>query len=161
MATTPYTTADQITLLAGQIAVDLRTDDDDVTGLLTQAIDYASNQVDFYCSKYEPAVLATSNWARDAATFIAVKWLCFHRLNDVPKSIQKEWDDVWAVQLGLIQQGKAEVPRAAHSRNPCSVTNYTVDLRRVNNQVRVDQNRSTGIAQGYRRPTDPTSPDQR
>ncbi len=161
MAATPYTTSDQIALLAGQMAVDLRTDDDDADGLIDRSIDYASNQIEFYCAKYSTTELAANGWVRDAATFCAVRWLAMRRMNPIPASIEKEWEDTWAVQLGLIQQGKASVPRAATSRNPGSVTNYTTDLRRLNNQVRVDRTRSTGQAQGYTRPTDPSAPDHR
>jgi hypothetical protein len=161
MADLPYTTADQIDRLAGAMAVNLRTDDDDEDTLIDQAIDYASNQVEFYCHKYSVTELAANGWVRDAATIIAVKWLCLRRLNDVPGAIAKEWEEVFLPQLTAIQQGKAMVPRASTSRNPATVTNHATDLRRFNNQIRVDRTRSTGRADGYSRPTDPTAPDQR
>lgn len=156
-----YTTSAAILALAGQVAVDLRTDDDDQANLLNTAIDYATEQLDWYLAKYSQVQIAASHFAQHAATFIAVKWLCLHRLNSVPASIQKEWTEEWEPKLGLIQQGKAVLPRASTSRNPVSVTNYSVDLRRMNNQIRVDRSRSTGVAQDYKRPTDPNAPDQR
>jgi len=161
MADVPYTTEDRISLLVGQLGVDLRTDDDDPSGLLEAAIDYGSNQIEFYCSKYSTTELAANGWVNDAATFAAVMWLCVHRLNEVPNSIQKIWDETWAVQLSLIQQGKAVVPRAATSKNPLGATNYHVDLRRLNNQIRVDKSRSVGKTDGYVRPIDYSAPDQR
>lgn len=156
-----YTTADRIILKAGPMAVDLRTDDDDADSILDQCCQTATNQVDWYCEKYSQTILAANGWIQDAATVYATMELCKHRLNPIPASLQKEWDEDYLVKLNAIQLGKAEVPRAAHSRNPASVTNYHVDLRRPNNQVRVDRSRSTGVAQDYVRPTDVTAPDAR
>lgn len=155
-----YTTADAIEDLIGSLGVELRTDDADEQTLVDQAIEYASGRIDFYCARYAGAELAANRWVEGAATFIAVRWLCFRRLNEVPKSIEKEWEERLA-ELELIQQGKAVVPGAATSRRPVTVTNPHVDLRRPNNQVRVDRTRSTGVAKDYRRPTDPTAPDAR
>jgi hypothetical protein len=156
MADLAYTTADAVTALAGQLAVDLRTDDGDAGDLLAAAIDYASGRVDFYCARYSQTELAASRWVQGVATFIALRWLCLHRLNEVPASIAEEWDERKA-ELEQIQNGTGTVPGAANSRRPLSVTNYHVDLRRTNRQVRVDRDRSTGLAQGYSRPTDPTA----
>ena len=156
-----YTTAEKVTLLAGAIAVDLRTDDDDATDLLIEAVNYATGQVDFYCSRYSAAELAANQWVQDVATFIAVRWLCMHRLNKPPRSIKAEWEDTLKPQLERIQEGKADVPRAAESRRAVTVTTQRVDLRKANNQIVTDRSRSTGAAQGYRRPTDYNAPDQR
>lgn len=156
-----YTTAARIILKAGPLAVELRTDDDDADAILTQCCQTATNQVDWYCEKYSQTELAANGWIQDAATVYATMELCKHRLNPIPGELQKEWDEDYLVKLDAIQKGKAVVPRAATSRNPASVTNYAVDLRRPNNQVRVDRSRSTGQAQDYTRPTDQNAPDQR
>lgn len=161
MAATPYTTATQIDLLAGTMAVDLRTDDGVEATLVAQAIDYASNQIEFYCSRYSVTELAANGWVQDAATIIALKWLCLRRLNSVPDGIKAEWEEVFLPQLTKILEGKATVPRAATARNPVSVTNHSTDLRRLNNQIRVDRSRSPGVADGYVRPMDIMAPDQR
>lgn len=155
-----YTTADAITALAGDLAVDLRADDGDLEALLAAAVDHASGRVDFYCARYAGAELAANRWVAGVATLIALRWLSLRRLNEVPKSVEAEWEERRA-ELELIQKGKAVVPNAATSRRPVTVTNPHTDLRRTNNQVRVDRSRSTGVANDYRRPTDPTAPDRR
>lgn len=156
-----YTTAAMIVDVAGQLAVDLRTDDADQPDLLDKAIDYATGQVDFYCSRYPQADLEGSTWVQNVAAFIAIRWLCMHRLNGVPKSVAKEWKEVHEPQLTMILKGEAKVPRIDTTRRAAVVTNYHGDLRRFNNQIRVDPTRSTGVAEGYPRPIDYTAPDQR
>jgi hypothetical protein len=61
----------------------------------------------------------------------------------------------------LVRQRKAKAPRLAKSRRPATVSNYHVDQRKFNNQVRVDKSRSTGVAQDYRRVVDDTATDER
>lgn len=156
-----YTSSTRVINLIGQSGVDLRTDDGSQSTYLAEAVAFGTNQVDFYCSRYSETELAASAWAQDAATYAAAMELCTRRLNEVPASIQKMWDEVFLPQLTKVQEGKAQVPRAATSRNPVSVTNYAADLRRLNNQVRVDPSRSTGVADEYTRPKDETAPDQR
>lgn len=156
-----YTTSAKIISLVGQTGVDLRTDDATAAALIAEAITFGTNQIDFYCSRYSATELAANAWAQDAATWAAVMYLCMHRLNAVPDSIQKWWDEMFLTQLAKIQDGKATVPRAATARNPVSVTNHATDLRRLNNQIRVDKTRSTGVADNYRRPIDPNAPDHR
>lgn len=160
MADPAYTTAAEIDELAGTLAVDLRTDDGTEADLVAEAINYASGRIDFYCARYAQAELAVNQWVKGVATFIALRWLCMRRLNDLPKSIEAEWQERKA-ELQMILDRTAEVPRAARSRRPVTVTNHHVDLQKRNNQVRVDRARSTGVADGYVRPTDDTAPDQR
>ena len=156
-----YCEAADVEKLAGELAVDLRTDDDtageDAAALVPRAIDYASRRVDFYCvPPYSPAGLAGNGWVRDVAVTLAVYWLCLRRLNDVPGSVAAEREERLQ-ELQMVREGKAQVPGAAPSRRPVTVTNQLVDLRRANGQVRTDRSRSTGAAKGYRRPTDPTA----
>lgn len=154
-----YCSAADVVALAGQLAVDLRTDDvPDLDAHLEHAAREGSARVDFYCGRYSQAELAANRWVNGVATFLAVRWLCQHRLNEVPAAIETVWEERKA-ELELILQRKAEVPRAARSRRPGTVTNYRVDLGRLNNQVRVDRPRSTGLAKDYRRRTDTGSPD--
>ncbi len=158
----PYTTEALITSLAGQLALDLRLDDSaDAADDLEFAIDEASAQVGFYLQdRYSDADAAQNRWAQGHATYFAVMVLCQRRLNDVPESVAKEWARR-EKQLMLVAERKLKVPGLAASRRPVAVTNYHVDLRRFNNNVRVDRSKSTGIAQDYRRPTDDTAPDER
>jgi hypothetical protein len=159
MADLAYCTTEDVVALAGQMAVDLRTDDvPDLDAHLESAIDFASGRIDFYCARYSQTELASNRWVKGVAEFVAVMWLCQHRLNAVPESIAKEWEERRA-ELELIQKRQAEVPRAARSRRPVTVSNHTVDLQRRNNQVRVDRNRSTGVAKDYRRRADENAPD--
>lgn len=158
---TPYTDAPAVLAIGGELGVDLRSDDvPNLDDQMTRAIAFATGRVDFYCARYAAADLAASQWVQDVAAFLAVRWLCLHRLNDVPKAIEAEWEDRQQ-ELELIRVGKASVPRIAVARRPGVATNYKVDLRRFNNQVRVDPARSTGQARGYVRPVDQTAPDQK
>lgn len=163
MADLAYCESDDVVALAGQMAVDLRLDDltgVDAVAFMADAIDYASGRIDFYCSKYGQAELAGNRWVKGIAVLIALRKLASRRLNKPSKAIEAEWEERQA-ELELIRTGRGRVPGAATSRRPVTVTNPHVDLRRTNNQVRVDKARSTGVAKDYRRPTDPTAPDQR
>lgn len=158
----PFTTEDLIVSLAGQQAVDLRLDDSvSAAADLSWAIDKATNSVGFYLqNRYSLALAAQVGWVQDAATWEAVRALCQRRLNDVPESVQEEWDE-YKELLKMVLDRTATVPGLANVRRPVAVTNYTTDLRRYNNQDRVDPARSTGIAKGYVRPTDTTAPNDR
>jgi DNA-binding NtrC family response regulator len=161
MADLAYCTSADVIAVAGQLAIDLRTDDvPDLDAHLAVAIEHASGRVDFYLHRYAQSVLAGNRWVKGVAELAAVRWLCVHRLNDLPKSVDAEWEER-KEELELVRAGKAEVPRAAKTRRPVTVTNSTVDNNRRNNQIRVDTNRSTGVAKGYKRPVDPSSPDER
>jgi hypothetical protein len=158
MADLAYCTPAGITALAGQLAVDLRTDDvPDLAAHLAAAVDHASGRIDFYCSRYAGAELAASRWVTGVAELIALRWLCLHRLNERPKVLEEEWAER-KEELELIREGKATVPNAAATRRPLTVTNYGVDDRRWNGKVRVDANRSTGVPGDLPRRTDPTAP---
>ncbi len=156
-----YCTEGDITALAGQLALDLRLDDSaDSAADMLWAQESGTSEVDTYLSRYSQAACAESDWVQKHATWFALRTLCMRRLNDVPESVEKEWARR-EKQLMLVQQRKMDAPRLAHTRRPAAVTNYTVDLRRFNNQVRVDKTKSTGIARDYNRPTDPSAPDDR
>lgn len=158
---TPYTDAPAVLAIGGELGVDLRSDDvPNLDDQMTRAISFATGRVDFYCARYAPADLAASQYVNDVAALLAVRWLCLHRLNEVPRSVEAEWEERQK-ELELIRQGKANVPRIAVSRRPGVATNYHVDQRRFNNQVRVDPARSTGRASGYVRPVDQSAPDQK
>lgn len=161
MPNTAYTTSAAIVTLAGERAVDLRSDDAERDELMDEAIDHGSSQIDFYTQgKYLEADLAASRYVNDAATAFALEYWCLRRLNDTPKAVSA-WADRFRDQLQMVLEGKAGIPGAARSRRPVTVTNQRVDLRRPNNQVRTDTTRSTGVAKDYVRPTDPTAPDCR
>lgn len=154
-----YSTSTEIDALAGSVGVDLRTDDGTEATLVQDAIDYAAGEVDFYCQARFSG-LDEIQWVRNVATAFAVEWLCNRRLNSVPESLAKMCDR-YREKLELVLERKAVVPGATRSRRAVAVSNQVVDLRRYNNQTRVDLPRSTGVAEGYTRQTDPTAPDQR
>lgn len=158
---TAFTNAEAITALAGQRAIDLRGDDAEPDDLMDRAIEHGSAEIDWYMQgKYLEADLAGSRFVSEAATAFALEYWCLHRLNESPKSLT-EYADRYRDKLHLVLEGKAGIPGVARSRRPVTVTNQRVDLRRPNNQVRTDTTRSTGVAQDYVRPTDPTAPDCR
>ena len=157
----PYCTEADVTALAGQLAIDLRLDDSaDPAADLEWAIDDSTVSLDFYLETYSQADLATSDWVRVNATYFALRSLCLRRLNDVPESLAKECERREKM-LELVRQRKANVPRLSKSRRPAVVTGYTTDMRRPNNQIRVDTTKSTGVAKDYQRPNDPSAPDYR
>lgn len=160
---TPYTTAALVTRLVGQLGVDLREDDaadGTESGLYMQdAVDVGTSDLDFYLSQYLQAGIAADEFCQRCATFFAVRYLCMRRLNEVPGGVLKECERREKM-LELVRTGRARL-RIAKTRRAATVTNHVVDLRRFNNQVRTDRNRSTGVAQDYVRPMDPSSPDER
>jgi hypothetical protein len=157
----PFTDSDKILSVVGRLGLGLRLEDAaDQDAVLDDVIDEATGEIYFYLMRYAPADIAANNWAVWHATWFAVRALCRRRLNDVPKSVEEEWARRQK-QLELVQQNKARAPGLANSRRPAAVTSYHVDLRRFNNQVRVDKARSTGRAEGYIRPVDNAAPDDR
>ncbi|VTT96560.1 : DUF1320 [Gemmataceae bacterium] len=154
-----YSSDTEMQNLAGQVAVDLRTDDAVTATLLQAAIDYAGGEVEFYCQG-RFSLLDTVQYARNAATAFALEWLCMRRFNAVVEPLTKMCDR-YREQLTKVAEGKFTIPGAARSRRQVTVTNQVVDLRRFNNQVRTDRSRSTGVAKGYVRPVDYNAPDER
>lgn len=158
---TPYTTEALITRLVGELGLDLRADDDPgaTDDFMDDAIDAGTVAVDKYLYEYSVAGIAASRWAQEHATWFAVRRWCQRRLNDVPVSVEKECEER-KKELELIRTRRSQAPRIAKTRRPAVVTTHTVDLRQYNNQVRVDKTRSSGRAEGYRRP-DSGAPDNR
>jgi len=154
-----YSTAAEIDLLAGATGVDLRTDDGTEATIVAEAVDYAGGEVDF-AAQGRWSSLDAVQWVRNAATHLALEWLCLRRLNAVPESLAAACER-YRQQLMLVAQGKLVIPGAARSRRPVTLSNRHVDLRRFNNTVRTDTTKSTGVTNGYTRPTDPAAPDQR
>lgn len=156
----PYTTEVLVTSLVGRLGIELRLDDSGDPGDdMDWAIDTGTVEVDFYLSRYSQVDLAASVWAQTHATWFATRALCQRRLNDVPASVKEECDRREKL-LMLVLQRKVDAPRLAKTRRPVAVTNYHTDLRKLNNQIRVDRSKSTGVAEDYRRPTD-NAPDDR
>ena len=157
----PFTDPARILSLVGDLGVELRLDDSpDADDALDRAIEAGTLDLYYYLQRYSAASIADSTWAQANATWFAVRALCQRRLNEMPKSVMDECARREKM-LQMILERKATAPGIAASRRPLAVTGYTVDLRRWNNQIRVDRNRSTGVAQDYVRPVDNSSPDDR
>ncbi len=158
---TAYTTEAQILKVVGQLGIDLRLDDSvDRDGDVLYAVETGTDELDFYLQRYAIASIAASDWANKHATWFAIRALCQRRLNDIPETVKLECERR-EKQLQGILDGKYHAPRLANTRRPAAVTGYTTDPRRFNNKIRVDRSRSTGLAEGYQRPTDDTAPDDR
>lgn len=160
-ATIPaFTDPDRVLDLVGALGIELRQDDvPDADATMDYAVEQGTVDVAFYLSAYDLTLASQNQWVQVNATWFAVKYLCQRRLNDVPKSVADECERREKL-LQLVLERKATAPGLAKSRRGGVVSNYQVDLRRWNNQVRVDKNRSTGVAKDYVRPSD-NSPDNR
>jgi hypothetical protein len=155
-----YTSATEIDNLAGTLGVDLRTDDGVEATLAQAAVDFARGQIDFACQGRFSG-LDQIQWVRNCATYLALEeYLCLRRLNSPPASLVASCDR-FREQLLQVQEGRAVIPGATRSRRQVALSTPVVDLQRHNNQSRIDTTRSTGVARGYVRPTDPKAPDQR
>lgn len=156
-----YTTYGAVLARLGSVGLELRTDDDDATALVDAAIAYATGEIDFYCQgKYLASDLANNQYVQNAATEFALEEICQHRLNETPNVLAdkcKRYRD----QLDLVRQGTTDIPGCPVARRPATVTNYTDDLRRYNNQIRTDTARSTGVRRDYPRSVDTNAPDDR
>ena len=76
MADLAYCTPADVLAVLGQLGQDLRTDDVANAGAhVAQAIDWGSGQVDFFCARYAPAVLAENRWIKGVTEIAAVLWL--------------------------------------------------------------------------------------
>jgi hypothetical protein len=156
-----YTTSTEMEALAGELGIDLRSDDADQSDLSDRAVLYAGGRIDFYCQdRYLASDLALSQYVRDAATAFGLQWWAMRRMNSVPESLASMIDQ-YIKELTLVLEKRAGIPRTPTSRRAVVTSNQNVDLRRANNQVRVDRSRSTGVAKGYNRVVDQTAPDQR
>ena len=156
-----FTTSARILTLVGELGVDLRLDDSpDADAALDAAVEAGTQDVWFFLSAYDPTELSESVWTQLHATWFAVRYLCLRRLNDLPKSVEMECERR-EKQLQLVLERKVDAPGVAKTRRGGAVTNYGVDLRRTNVQIRVNRPKSTGVANGYVRPTDYTAPDDR
>lgn len=100
---TLYCDADDVYALLSQEGADLRLDDDqtgttsaaELLRLTTYAVNYATSRVNDYClGRYEADDL-DNNWTVNYwTTVIAARYLCFRRVNPIPKSITTIFDEV-------------------------------------------------------------------
>ncbi len=156
-----FTTVDRVTTLVGQLGIDLRLDDAaDADATMDACVEAGTQDVWFFLSAYDPVELSQSVWTQLHATWFAVRYLCQRRLNDLPAAVKDECERR-EKQLQMVLERKVDAPGVAKTRRGAAVSNYDTDLRRWNVQVRVNRPKSTGVAKGYIRPTDPTAVDDR
>jgi phage gp36-like protein len=159
--TYPFTTEALIAIKLGQLGVDLRTDDVDYDDDIEDVIDSATWEVaGYFNGRYSMSLASANGWVQQVATWLAILELCHRRGNEPPAGVVDRCKRYYDL-LGRVMSGAWKIPELARTRRPGVVTNHTVVLRDWNNQGKVDTNRSTGLAEDYRRPTDQSSPDCR
>lgn len=157
MSVTPLTTRGRIESRIGQLAVDLRTDDDGLS--IDECIADATVEAKGYVSRmYSDTQLAASAWMELKVRDIAVYYLCLRRLNDAPAAALVPYEKAIA-DLEKIQSGETQIPDAAMSKAAAPVlTNQRMRLWPFPNIVNVPS-RSTGKPEGYTPHNDPNDID--
>ena len=151
-----YCTPEDLALYAGDLAVELRTDDVEAAAGVAQAIERASADLEMYCFRYDPVSLAANAWAKSKCLTLALWFLCGRRLNGRPDAVAEEYAEA-KEQLLLVQQGKARVPNAPQGKGSVpTLTQQRVDLQRFPG-LRTQRPLSTGKAEGYPQRTDPSA----
>lgn len=148
-----YTDAARVTRRVSTLGVELRTDAAPGDGM-AEAMEEAAADVEFYCgARYLPVSLAGDRWVQKIATDLAVYYLCMIRLGPPPKAVVKMYDKA-VEKLEHVKAGVWTIPGLPQGRSSApSVTNFSVSPN-LQPGVRVDRPRSTGKADGYRRPID-------
>ena len=150
MAVSPaYTTEAMMNrYLSAQGVIDYADHDDDNvadTGVVTDCIDQATEEINFHCREhYTAAQLATSSLVERWATTLAVRFLCHRRGNGAPLSVEDEFDRILA-KLELIANGNRELA-GIEKRDQMAPTwsNLHVDRRyRWSTIRRVNENSSS------------------
>jgi phage gp36-like protein len=144
---TPLTTQVRIESRFGQIAVDLRTDDD--IGSIDEIINDATVEASGYLSRmYSDTQLQSSSWVELKVRDIAVFLLCCRRGNEAPHSVQVAYDKAIA-DLTRVQTGEMTIPDAATRKAAApTLTNQRVRVYPAPHIVNVPHS-STGDPQGY------------
>jgi phage gp36-like protein len=142
-----YTTAAEIVRVLGQRAVDALVDDNGdgagESGVLTSAIEEATDTINFYCySFHTEQVLANNLLVRRWATYLACHILTQRRGNAGNYASVAERI---VAKLELVHSGRYQIPRAP-VRADCSpsMSNYVIDDRAYKRKLRVDRDVSTG-----------------
>lgn len=154
---TPLTTRSRIEARIGQLAVDLRIDDN--ANSLNEIIADATVESSAYLSRmYSDEQLQSSAWVEMKVRDIAVYFLCMRRLNDAPMSAVTAYEKAIA-DLEKVQSGTMIVPDAATRKTAApTLTNQRVRVRPTPNLVNVPHS-STGNPVGYPDNDDPSDYD--
>jgi phage gp36-like protein len=128
---------------------------DDKPSVVDAVLQRAASKIDQYCrGRYDPTVLATSPWIKEACTTIACFYLASRRANPVPASLTADYEELLnpdgrhgdlrdirsgALNIPEIAQRKPEIPVISQPRIRLDPFPRTV----------IEKNRGTGQASGY------------
>lgn len=151
MAQLQYCTSGDLNLVLSANGVTLRSDDN--ASAVSDAIDEASAEIDFYCARrYDPAsALATSLWVAKKCRVIAAAMLCTRRANPIPQGISFRYEKA-IKDLENIQSGKLQIPLVAGRKTDAPVLSNQRAALSPLPRVVTEMGRSTGTPQGYSQP---------
>lgn len=124
------------------------------TGVTDDCINQATGEIQFYCTQYALADLATSNLVARWATVLAVRFLCQRRGNIVPDSVESEYQDI-KEKLKEVRSG-FPIPGVPYRTNSLpTMSNVRVDRRYPQSTIRVTPNNSTNASTALTQDTVP------
>jgi len=141
--------AKKLSVLGIKHAADDNFDQESESGVVAEGIEWASTEIDFYCTAYAAADMATSDWVNQAAIIHAIYWLRTRRGEDPPKGVERLYE-ACVKKLELIHAGEYQIPGLAFSGNHFpAVTNVRADLRFRTKKTRVERPISSEQTDGH------------
>jgi len=147
-----YCTEAEIVRFIGQVGVDEAADNDGDntadTDVVDDCINQASQEIELYSrQKYTPAQLATSTLVNRWCVVIATRFLFMRRGNDIPATVEIEWERIANPGSGLLMQlqtGRIQLPGVAKRADlRPTMSNLRIDRRRRTSTVRVTRPNSS------------------
>ena len=151
MAQLQYCTSTDVQLVLSAEGVTLRSDDN--AAAVSDAIDEASTEIDFYCARrYDPAsALANNLWVAKKCRVIAAAMLCTRRANPLPQGIVFRYEKT-IKDLEGVQSGRVQIPLVAGRKTDVPVLSNQRAALSPLPRVITEMGRSTGTPQGYPQP---------
>lgn len=108
------------------------------SGVVSDCIDEATEEVNLYCQQYSVAGLAASTLINRWCTTLAVFFLCLRRGNPVPESLA---DSVATLRerLQAVLDGALKLQVVMNANTMPSISNLTIDRRFPFSRVRVQR----------------------
>lgn len=150
---TPYCSLTNLQDRLSDDGVNLRIDDKPT--VITAVINRASAKLEGYCRpRYDPTQLVNSAWALEAATSIALRYLCKRRGNPVPASIERDFqelisDDGKSGELQMVRRGSFQIPDIPMRKVDVPVMSNLHPRLDPFPRTTVERNNSTGTPTGY------------
>jgi hypothetical protein len=153
MATT-YCVKSDLESIIGEAAVRSASDDsrtavgDDT--LVTSAIERAAVEMNGSLRVQYPTLsaLTSNDWCKWCNAYLGCLYLLARRNNKTPASVVEECN-TYRAQLEDIRWGRWSIPeQLPQGDHRASVSNFTVELNKIANKVRVDEDESTGDTPG-------------